>query len=118
MSSNGKRPLVVDDSGDESLYDEDFEITKEGLEETAASPQAVPKGKMNKKTKAEKLGPKKRLTVRSWRNQTLVDIREFYNDKDGESKPGKKGISLTKDQFQYILDHITEINKAINEVES
>ncbi|KAF9357757.1 Transcriptional coactivator, partial [Mortierella sp. AD094] len=63
------------------------------------------------------LGPKKRLTVRSWRKQTLIDIREFYCDQNGDSKPAKKGISLTKDQFQCILDNIDEIRKAIVESE-
>lgn len=45
---------------------------------------------------------------------TLIDIREHYNDQTGEAKPGKKGISLTEEQFQYILDHASEIKKAID----
>jgi len=44
---------------------------------------------------------------------TLIDIREYYTDKGGDSKPGKKGISLTEEQFQYVLDHASEIKKAI-----
>ncbi|KAF9147198.1 hypothetical protein BGX20_006718, partial [Mortierella sp. AD010] len=64
------------------------------------------------------LGSKKRLCVRSWRKQTLIDIREFYYDENGDPKPGKRGISLTKDQFQYIVDNIDEINKAIANFQS
>jgi len=45
------------------------------------------------------LGKKKRATVRSFKGTPLIDIREFYGA-DGDEKPGKKGISLTLEQWE------------------
>lgn len=49
------------------------------------------------------LGKKKRATVRSYKGNVFVDIREFYGA-DGDEKPGKKGVSLNLDQVR-ILRH-------------
>jgi hypothetical protein len=48
------------------------------------------------------LGKKKRATVRSFKGTDLLDIREFYGA-DGDEKPGKKGISLTREQVCFSL---------------
>ncbi|KAF9918900.1 hypothetical protein BX616_004409 [Lobosporangium transversale] len=69
------------------------------------------------KGRTKKLGPKRRLTVHKWQNQTLVDIREHFYSKEGIAKPGRKGISLTIDQFKCILDHEFEIKRAIKSME-
>ena len=41
-----------------------------------------------------------------------MDIREFYNDK-GEMKPGKKGIALSKENWNKLKDYINVIDEAI-----
>ncbi|KAF9342845.1 hypothetical protein BGX34_007543 [Mortierella sp. NVP85] len=129
-----KRPFTIRDSDDDG--DADFEpkpeedLVEEEFEEAAEAPS---KPSTPRKVKGEKaikasgsvalknsegetyfeLGTKKRLTIGSWRKMTLIDIREYYTDKSGDPKPGKKGISLTEEQFQYVLDHASEIKKAI-----
>ena len=87
-----------------------------------------PKEKEEKKEKKEKnnedvivndkevvflLDNRKRVTVHKFKGQMKVDIREFYDDK-GEMKPGKKGISLSLDQWKKLKNFIDEIDESID----
>ncbi|KAL5145962.1 RNA polymerase II transcriptional coactivator KIWI [Glycine soja] len=56
----------------------------------------------------------RRVAVRNWKGSIMVDIREFYV-KDGKQLPGRKGISLTMDQWNVLRNHVEDIDKAINE---
>jgi len=56
------------------------------------------------------LGKKKRATVRSFKGIPLLDIREFYGT-DGQEKPGKKGISLTLDQWEALRESASMIDQ-------
>lgn len=47
------------------------------------------------------LGKFKRVKVCKYKEQVLLDFREYYINKKGEMKPGKKGISLTYDQVSW-----------------
>lgn len=63
------------------------------------------------------LSNKRRVTVRRFRQSVLVDIREFYEDKaTGKELPGKKGISLTAEQFFKLKDLFPQIESAIEEL--
>lgn len=60
------------------------------------------------------LSGKRRVTVRKYRSSILIDIREYYEDKaSGEDRPGKKGISLTKDQYDKLKEMLPEIDAAV-----
>lgn len=64
------------------------------------------------------LDSKKQVTVRKFNGVSLVDIREFYLDKDTkEQKPGKKGTSLTREVWIKLLESRDEINAALDELE-
>ena len=55
--------------------------------------------------------------MKKWSNRVLVDVREYY-DKDGVMLPGKKGISLTVDQWMELLKMQNDIAAAIKQIES
>ncbi len=47
------------------------------------------------------LGSRKRVCVRTFKGQVVVDLRDYYRDKtDGQMKPGKKGLSLSVAQWE------------------
>ncbi|KAG5245103.1 RNA polymerase II transcriptional coactivator KIWI family protein [Salix suchowensis] len=58
------------------------------------------------------IGRNRRVTVRNWRGKINVDIREFY-PKDGNLLPGKKGITLSMEQWNMLRDNAEEIDKAL-----
>ncbi|KAI9998894.1 hypothetical protein PInf_003554 [Phytophthora infestans] len=62
------------------------------------------------------LSSKRRVTVRKWKGMKFVDIREYYDDK-GQAKPGKKGISLSPDQWEKLFGFSDAIAEAIELVE-
>ena len=52
-----------------------------------------------------------KFQVQQWKGQTYVNIREFYVDKKSmETKPGKKGTSLSVEQYQKLKEIIPEID--------
>ncbi|CAN8106398.1 unnamed protein product [Discula destructiva] len=55
----------------------------------------------------------RRVTINKYGGKWLVNIREYYEDKSGEMKPGKKGISLSLEQYQSLVGFIPSINKQL-----
>ncbi|THH06600.1 hypothetical protein EW145_g3975 [Phellinidium pouzarii] len=77
-----------------------------------------PKQKVQINAEGEKfvdLGKKRRATVRSFKSQLMVDIREFYGSED-DLKPGKKGISLSIEQWEELKTNIATIDGFIKEL--
>ncbi|WYZ41487.1 hypothetical protein EsH8_V_000382 [Colletotrichum jinshuiense] len=58
------------------------------------------------------LSNKRRIGVSQFKNNTFVNIREFY-EKDGDMLPGKKGISLTIAQFEALVKAVPAINEKL-----
>ncbi|CAF4278893.1 unnamed protein product [Rotaria socialis] len=56
------------------------------------------------------LGKLRYISVSEFKGKSLINIREYYEDK-GVHKPGKKGISLSVDQWEKLKSVISQIDK-------
>lgn len=62
------------------------------------------------------LSPKRYVCVRTFKGKIIVDIREYWEDPNGDLKPGKKGIALSMDQWEKLKGFVTDIDKKIQEI--
>jgi hypothetical protein len=101
------------------------DLVPESDEETVAEPKSDEAEETSSKLSPRKnkdneyyfdIGKNRRVTVRKFKGNCYVDIREFYEDENGEKRPGKKGISLSTEQWNLIkalLDPIDSQIKAL-----
>ncbi|CAM9616337.1 unnamed protein product [Ectocarpus fasciculatus] len=96
--------------------------TKKGSANTGAAGGSSSSSKKTKKqsdgsgvgNKIE-LGNKKFVDVREFKGKIYVDIREYY-EKDGEMRPGKKGISLSTDLWKVLKENMDDISTKVEEL--
>ena len=129
---------VTPTSGPASSKAKDVKKVGERKPKTAKKPVAEKKAtasvkKVGAKTKEKKLKPVKekkekkdetpfeektwqldqyrKVTMKKFHGNVLVDVREFYMDKlSKEIMPGKKGISLTLDQLKHLKSLFPELD--------
>ncbi|XP_069073096.1 activated RNA polymerase II transcriptional coactivator p15-like [Pleurodeles waltl] len=111
--SKSKGKILSSESSDESSEEKD--VQKRKREEPKAKKEAKPvtadSGDSNEKM--FQIGKLRYVRVSSFKKKTLIDIREFYVDKNCDTKPGRKGISLFPEQWQSLKDQIPNIDAAI-----
>ncbi|OCL13580.1 PC4-domain-containing protein [Glonium stellatum] len=54
----------------------------------------------------------RRVGISDFKGMALVNIREYY-EKDGEMQPGRKGISLSLDQYSNLISILPDIEKLL-----
>ncbi|KAF4636986.1 hypothetical protein G7Y89_g1085 [Cudoniella acicularis] len=54
----------------------------------------------------------RRVEITDFKGKKLINIREYY-EKDGEYLPGKKGISLTVEQYTALAAAVPAINSSL-----
>ena len=85
------------------------------------SKSSKPSGNSSKEvdnsSKAFQLNKNRFVSISEFRGQVRVDIREFYFDDNGDRRPGKKGISLSMDEWNKLKSHLPKIDKAIKGID-
>ena len=91
------------------------ERTADGLPSKAK--ETVPEQDGGESKTSYKLSNNRRVRLENWKGADMVDIREFYANAQGESLPGKKGISLSLVQAKTLLQNLGELDKAFHNQE-
>ncbi|XP_028670530.1 activated RNA polymerase II transcriptional coactivator p15-like [Erpetoichthys calabaricus] len=125
------KEILSSSSDDSSLEDEDDKKAKKSKRPvekkqkigesssskvTAAPPPAVKKKATVASEEEEnmfQIGKMRYVRVSCFKGKVLIDIREFYMDKEGDTKPGKKGIALNPEQWNQLKELVPEIDAAI-----
>jgi len=58
------------------------------------------------------LSKNRKVVINEFKGKMLVDIREYY-DAGGEMKPGRKGISLNREQWDSLLSVVDQVNNCL-----
>ena len=58
-----------------------------------------------------------KLSLTEYQGHKLIDFRVYYKDKEGESKPTKKGITVNVKFFPELKEAIMEAEKILKEKE-
>ncbi|XP_074707467.1 activated RNA polymerase II transcriptional coactivator p15-like [Strix uralensis] len=83
---------------------------------TEAKPSKVteePLGQGSEEEGMFQIGKMRYVRVSCFKGKVLVDIREFYADKEGSMKPGRKGIALSAEQWNQLKEIVPEIDAAV-----
>ncbi|NXJ80787.1 TCP4 polymerase, partial [Trogon melanurus] len=72
-----------------------------------------PMGQSTEEEGMFQIGKMRYVRVSCFKGKVLVDIREFYADKEGSLKPGRKGIALSAEQWNQLKEIIPEIDAAV-----
>uniref|UniRef100_A0A0K0F982 PC4 domain-containing protein n=1 Tax=Strongyloides venezuelensis TaxID=75913 RepID=A0A0K0F982_STRVS len=90
----------------ENVIEEVSSSKKQKKDEAGGSSNDAPYITGKDGTKMYSLGNERYVSKSSFKGKEYINIREYYKDGD-EMKPGKKGISLTMEQFEALKNAIT-----------
>ena len=54
------------------------------------------------------------IELREYEGHQYVDVREFYDDKDGKRLPTKKGITFSPKVLEEVIDGLTLLKNQID----
>ncbi|CAD6236648.1 GSCOCG00008218001-RA-CDS [Cotesia congregata] len=117
------REYVSSDESESGSHSEEEKPKKKPKREEKKSKKEEKEDKPAKKASSSKvddeeptwsIGNKRQVTVRTFKGKLYIDIREMYLDANsGDLKPGRKGISLTPENYNKLKDILEEVDEAV-----
>ncbi|KXJ91056.1 transcriptional Coactivator p15-domain-containing protein [Microdochium bolleyi] len=104
-----RRDVADDDSADDAPVKQTAKPTKKAKTSTATS------GKDDEGNSFWTLSANRRVGISNFKGKVLINIREYYTDAAGDMKPGKKGISLSLEQYASLVNAIPSLNAELAE---
>ena len=113
MSDQKKRKSqeFIDDSSDSGSDAEVKKVKKEKKSEKRK--QTHDSDSEDDPKSGWELGKSRKVSINEFKGRMLIDIREYYTDQAGDLKPGRKGISLTREQWEKLTSLTDKINNAL-----
>ncbi|KAJ4306096.1 hypothetical protein N0V88_000892 [Collariella sp. IMI 366227] len=107
MPYNRKRQMEPESDGEQQ------QVAKKSRGEKKAPKElkTLSQGKDGDGNAYWEIGNNRRIGSSEFKGATLVNIREYYTAPDGQLRPGKKGISLSLDQYKALLKVIPQLNE-------
>ncbi|POR31848.1 Putative RNA polymerase II transcriptional coactivator [Tolypocladium paradoxum] len=105
--SKKRSASTVEDSGDGPQV-----APKAAKKSKNAASTGAPDGKDDEGNPFWELSSKRRVGVSQFKNLWMVNVREYY-ERDGKMLPGKKGISLSIEQYAALLKAVPAINATL-----
>ncbi|KKY13363.1 putative rna polymerase ii transcriptional [Diplodia seriata] len=94
--------------------DDGFVVADEGSVAKKAKNSQPSEGKQvdNEGNVYWELSSRRRVTVSEYSGKPLISVREYY-EKEGAQMPGRKGISLSLDQYNALMGLLPEVEAAL-----
>ncbi|KAI0885665.1 PC4-domain-containing protein [Annulohypoxylon maeteangense] len=108
---NLKRSRRDDDEDEDVASDEEIKSSKKSTKKSNKKAKTSgDSGKDDEGNSFWSLGGTRRVTISDFKGKTYINIREYYTDASGSLKPGKKGIMISLEQYDKLVEAIPSIN--------